>query len=205
MRIMMFRALVCCAALIIGLLAALNVAAQSAGVCSGSTCSSSAKAGPLNLRNFVDGSPKTGATQSVAVAPGKAGRSRHHHKAKPMARLRHEATSAASEPPAASTVAPALTAEATSAYAEHSPDDVQVVPGGEVNAIDHGMGNNSSAAEASAAVPGGEPYKPSDAPASANGIASYPTMPDDFWMGRFWAVIGNGYLALMAMIKQLFG
>jgi hypothetical protein len=220
MHIMMFRAFVCCAALIIGLLAVVGVTAQSAAVCSGTTCGSSAKAAPLNLMNFINGSAKAGATQSVAAAPGKASRGRHRHKVKTAARSRSEGRFASSEPPAASPEPPAVSPEpaapspeppalptaATAAYAAHSPDDVQVVSGDEVNAIDLATSNtDNSTAKTSGVAPGAEPYKPSDAPAPANGSAGNATMGDDSWMGRFWATIGNGFIALVGMVRQLFG
>lgn len=199
---MMFRAVVCCAALIIGLLAALNVTAQSAGACNGGSCGS---AQPLNLMNFMNGSGKASAAKPAAAAPAKTAATKHRHPAKTAARSGSDV-----EPPAVS-------AAAASAYAEHSYNDVQVVSGEEVNAIDRAMGNaNAPAAETNGVASGNresvkwadanefraEQYKPASAPAPASEPIT--TFRDDSWMGRFWSMIGDGYLALMAMIKQLF-
>ena len=215
MRIMMFRAVVCCAALIVGLLAALNVAAQSASVCSnGATCNASGKA-PLNLMNFMNGSGQTGAAKAgAAPAPAKTAATKHRHPTKTAARSNSDVVPLASEPPA-------LSAAAATAFAAHSPDDVQVVSGDEVNAIDLAMGNaGNSTAETNGAAPDTdnrdrtkwadasefrtEQFNPVSAPAPANEPTSTTTIRDDSWMGRFWSTIGDGYVALIAMIKQLF-
>jgi hypothetical protein len=221
MSVMMFRAFLCCAALIVGLLAALNVTAQSAGACNGTTCG---KPQPLNLMNFMNGSGQAGTATSVAAAPAKGGTktssARHRHKVKTAARSQSEVT----PPPAATSESPALPAAAATAYAAHSADDVQVVSGDEVNAIDLAMGNaNSAATETNGSSPGAEndnrdrvkwaeanefrteQFKPTAAPAPAKEPAGDSTMRDDSWMGRFWSAIGDGYVVLIAMIKQLFG
>src|SRR5262249_34583649 len=102
----------------------------------------------------------------------------------------------------------------------HSSNDVQVVSGDEVNAIDRAVGNaNGSAGEtngtssdnhdgskwAAANEFRAEQFKPTSAPPPATEPAGHTTFRDDSWMGRFWSMIGDGYRALMAMIKQLFG
>jgi hypothetical protein len=236
---MMFRAIICCVALIAGLLAALNVTAESAGACSGTACGSSGKPQPLNLMNFMNGSGQSSSSQSnsgqaaavTSTAPAKSpSAKRRHHKAKAVARSNSEAVSApaaASESPAlpaAASEQPALPAAATAALAATAPDDVQVVSGDEVNAIDLAMGKASGpAAETNGVSPGAEndnrdsikwadakefraeQFKPSAEPAPAKVPTSDSAMRDDSWMGRFWSAIGDGYVALIAMIKQLFG
>jgi len=216
---MMFRAIICCVALIVGLLAALNVTAESAGACNGTTCS---KPAPLNLMNFMNGSGQSssGSSQAAAVtstAPTKAAIAKHRrHKPKIAARSNSDAAPSQ----AAASEQPALPAAAATAYAAHAADDVQVVSGDEVNAIDLAAG---SATETNGASPGAgnddgdrakwadasefrtEQYKPSAAPAPVKAPASDSTLRDDSWMGRFWSAIGDGYVALIAMIKQLFG
>jgi len=223
---MMFRAIICCVALIVGLLAALNVTAESAGACNGTTCG---KPAPLNLMNFMNGSGQTstgqsGSTQAATVtstAPVKtATTKRRHHKAKTAARSNSEAT----PPSTAASEQPALPAAAATAYAAHAPDDVQVVSGDEVNAIDRAMTSaNGASAETNGVSPGADSdnrdrvkwadanefradqYQPSAAaPAPVKAPASDSTLRDDSWIGRFWSTIGDGYVALIAMIKQLF-
>jgi hypothetical protein len=223
---MMFRAFLCCATLIVGLLAALNVTAQSAGACNGTACG---KPAPLNLMNFMNGSGQSSTGQNsssqaatiTSTAPVKtATTKRRHHKAKTATRSNSEVT-----PPAAASPEPAaLPATAATAYAAHSADDVQVVSGDEVNAIDLAMSNaNGSATETNGSSPGAEndnrdrvkwaeanefrteQFKPTAAPAPAKAPTGDSTVRDDSWMGRFWSAIGDGYVALIAMIKQLFG
>jgi hypothetical protein len=219
MSFMMFRAIICCAALIVGLLAAVNVTAQSAGACNGTACSASGKAQPLNLMSFMNGSGKTGTMRSAA-APARTGTGRHRHKVKTAARSHNEdapAATASSELPAA------LPAAAATAYAANSPNDVQVVSDDEVNAIDLAMNNsNSAAAEtngtarptesdndnrvkwADANEFGAEQFKPSAAPAPAKETTGDNSVRDDSWIGRFWSTIGDGFVALVAMVRQLF-
>ena len=222
MSVMMFRAFVCCAALIVGLLAALNVTAQSAGACNGTTCS---KPAPLNLMNFMNGSGQAGTATSVAAAPAKSGTktstTKHRHKVKTATRPQSETT----PPPAAAAEPASLPAAATADYAAHAPDDVQVVSGDEVNAIDLAMTKaNGAAPETNGVSPGAdndgrnrvkwadakefraEQFKPTVAPAPAKETTGGNTaLRDDSWMGRFWSTIGDGYVALIAMIRQLFG
>ena len=225
MSVMMFRAIICCVALIVGLLAALNVTAESAGACNGTTCG---KPAPLNLMNFMNGpgqssTSQSGSTQAAAVtstAPVKtATTKRRHHKAKIATRSNSEAP----PPQTAASEQPALPAAAATAFAAHAPDDVQVVSGDEVNAIDRAMGKaDAPVAETNGVSPGtendnsdrlkwadakefgAEQYKPSAAPAPVKAPAGDSTLRDDSWIGRFWATLGDGYVALIAMIKQLF-
>jgi hypothetical protein len=213
MRIMMFRAAISCVALIIGLLAALNVTAQSAGACNGASCGS---AQPLNLMNFMNGSGRAGTVKTAAPAATESTK-------RAAARHRHSVKTAAPAPDDAVVPSPALPAAAASAYAEHSADDVQVVTGEEVNAIDLAMSKTDKpAAETSGTALGAgsdnpdqlkwanakefraEQYKPASTPAPASDTTTNTTFRDDTWMGRFWSMIGDGYVTLMAMIKQLF-
>jgi hypothetical protein len=218
MSVMMFRAIICCAALIVGLLAALNVTAESAGACNGTSCG---KPAPLNLMNFMNGSGQSGSTQAATVtstAPTKTATTKHRrHKAKTATRSNSDAT----PPSTAASEQPAL--PAATAYAAHAPDDVQVVSGDEVNAIDRAMGDGGGASsETNGVSPGaendnrdrvkwadasefrGEQFKPSATPAPVTAPANDSPLRDDSWMGRFWSTIGDGYVALIAMIKQLF-
>lgn len=223
---MMFRAIICCIALIVGLLAALNVTAESAGACNGTTCG---KPAPLNLMNFMNGSGQSSASQNssgqaaavTSTAPVKtATAKRRHHKPKIATRSSNDVAPSQ----AAAPEQPALPAAAATAYAAHSADDVQVVSGDEVNAIDRAMSNaNGASTETNGVSPGAEndnrdrvkwadandfradQYKPSAAPAPVKTPAGDSTLRDDSWMGRFWSTIGDGYVALIAMIKQLFG
>ncbi|WP_157100282.1 hypothetical protein [Rhodoplanes sp. Z2-YC6860] len=213
---MMFRAIVSCVALVLGLLAALDVTAQSAGACNGASCSSTQ---PLNLMNFVNGSGKAGTAKAAApaaTASAKKTATKHRHPVKTATRASEDAVAPSPEQQ------PALPT-AASADTEHSEGDVQVVSGDEVNAIDLAMSKSDKPpAETNGTAPGAEndnpdrakwadanefrteQYKPSSAPAPAPDTTNSTAFRDDTWMGRFWSVIGDGYVALMAMIKQLF-
>ena len=218
-RTMMFRAILSCVALVVGLLAALDVTAQSAGACNGASCGSTQ---PLNLMNFTNGSGKTGTAKTAATASAKKTATKHRHPVKTATRASETATQAPEEAAAPPPEQPASPA-AASAAAEHPTDDVQVVSGDEVNAIDLAMSKaDKPAAETNGTAPGAgsdnpdrtkwadakefraEQYTPSSAPPPAADTTSNTTFRDDTWMGRFWSVIGDGYVALMAMIKQLF-
>ena len=214
---MMYRATICCAALIFGLLAALSVTAQSAGACNGTACTAG-KPQPLNLMSFMGGSAKAGSAKPAETRTATAGPTkRRHATTKAAVRLNRDAipaSAAAAEPSA-------LPVEAATAYASQSAEDVQVVSGDELNAIDLAM--NSSTAEtngtasrndnetrdlikwADAAQSRAIQSKPVSAAAPANQTTGSETPRDDSWIGRFWAALGDGYLALASMVRQLFG
>jgi hypothetical protein len=133
-EVMVFRAIICCAALIVGLLATLSATAQSAGAPQ-----------PLNLMSFMHGSAKAGSTGTASAKTASSSK-RRHITTRTAARPHHGITAisaASSEPP----VAPVA---AATAYASQSAEDVQVVSGDDVNAIDLAM--NSSAPETDGAA-----------------------------------------------------
>src|SRR5690242_17102258 len=101
--VMVFRAIICSAALIFGLLATLSVAAQSAGAPQ-----------PLNLINFMQGPAKAGAATKTATAS-----TNKHRRAKTAARPRRELAAA----PAASAETAVMPA-AAAAPASQSTEDV---------------------------------------------------------------------------------
>lgn len=205
---MVFRAIICSAALIFGLLATLSVTAQSAGAPQ-----------PLNLMNFMQGSTKAGTAAKTATAS-----TSKHRRAKTAAGPRRN--------PAATPAASAETAvmpAAAAAYALQSTEDVQVVSSDEVNAIDLAM--NSSAAETngtsfqsdsgmrdrlksadaspfpandgkpdSTAVPATRP-----ATSTTDSAARTDEIARESWINRFWSAIGDGFVALTSMVRQLFG
>jgi len=213
---MMYRATICCAALIFGLLAALSVTAQSAGACNGTACTAG-KPQPLNLMSFMGGSAKAGSakpaeTRTATPGPTK----RRHATTKAAVRLNRDAipaSAAAAEPSA-------LPVEAATAYASQSAEDVQVVSGDELNAIDLAM--NSSATETSGASGNDSDArdrfqwadatqfqagqdKPDNAAAPSNQTTGGGIPRDDSWIGRFWSALGDGFVALVGMVQQLFG
>lgn len=224
MRTMMFRAIISCVALVIGLLAALDVTAQSAGACNGASCGS---AQPLNLMNFINGSGKSGTAKTAAPATTASARktaTRHRHHTKTATRAPEDAVAPSPEQPA---LPAAASADAQPPAAEHSADNVQVVSGDEVNAIDLAMSKadkppaetNGTAPDAGSDNPDRakwadakefrtEQYKPGStsmrSPAPVSDTTSNNTFRDDSWMDRFWSTIGDGYVMLMTMIKQLF-
>lgn len=201
---MMFRAIICCAALVFGLLAALSATAQSADA-----------PRPLNLMSFMHGSAKTG---PAGTGPAKtASTAKHRHAAVGTVARRDrngDATSAAPSGP------PALPAAATTAYASQSTEAVQVVSGDEVNAIDLAMNNSATETNgtasrsdsetrdlvkwADAAQSRANQSKPIGAAAPANDTPGSETPRDDSWIGRFWATIGDGFVALADMVWRLF-
>ena len=199
---MVFRAILCCAALVFGLLAALSATAQSAGA-------------PLNLMSFMHGQTKAAPAKTVAAKTANAAK---HRRTAVRAAARHDRN--IDTTPASTAEPPELPAAAAAAYASHSTDDVQVVSGDEVNAIDLAM--NSSTAEtngassrkdddirdlvkwADAAQSRAVQGSPMSTAAPSNGTTGSGTARDDSWIGRFWAAIGDGYLALLDMLKRLF-
>ena len=209
---MVFRAIICCAALVFGLLAALSATAESAGTCSGAACNAAGKPQPLNLMSFMRGS-KAG---PAGTASAKTASTTKH---------RHATTKTAARAPGdiaaqavASSEPPVLPVAVTTAYASQSAEDVQVVSGDEVNVIDLAM--NSSAAETSGAASRAEseardrlksadatPFganqgKSDNAAAPSNEPAGNSVPRDDSWMTRFWSAIGNGFVALVGMVRQ---
>jgi hypothetical protein len=213
---MIFRAIICCAALIFGLLAALGAAAESVGACSGAACNAAGKPQPLNLMSFMRGSAKAGPAGTAAAKTASTTK-RRHATTKTAARARGDGIVAA----AASSEPPVLPVAASTAYASQPAEDVQVVSGDDLNAIDLAM--NSSAAETNGATyrtdsEARDRFKSADAtPLSANqGKSDNAAAPlnepagngaprDDSWMTRFWSAIGDGFVALAGMVRQLFG
>ena len=195
---MMFRAIICCAALVLGLLAALSATAQSASAPQ-----------PLNLMNFMHGSAKAG--------PAGAGSS----KATSASKHRRAAARTADRPSRdVAATSSALPAAAATAYAAQSTEDVQVVSGDELNVIDLAMNGSASETNGAASRNDSETHdlikwtdaaqfratqrKPDSAAAPSTETTGSGTPRDDSWIGRFWAVIGDGYLALAEMLKRLF-
>ena len=221
---MMFRAIICCAALIFGLLAALGATAQSAGA-----------PPPLNLMSFMRGSAKAGPAGTASAKT--ASTTKHRHAStKTAARVYREVAApvvVSSEPP----VPQAAAATADALQSDVQPQsDVQVVSGDELNVIDLAM--DSSAAETNGAASRtdgeardrlksadaneflAEQYKPDSAAAPSNEVANAGSgiARDDgiaresgreswreSWMTRFWSAIGDGFVALVGMVRSLFG
>ena len=211
---MMVRAIVCCAALIIGLLATLAATAQSAGAAGG-------KSAPLDLMAFMRGGAKASGKAVVNTASVKP--AKHKRSASRPAPRADRVPLPAARPEAA--VLPAA-----AAYASHADHEVQVVTGDQLNAIDLAMLRNPpetvGAAQKTdamdtdvnvriaAAETGSWPGSPTalpDRPARGNIDAprghtrddAQDNSKDDSWMGRFWSRIGDGFIALAAMVRQL--
>ena len=207
--VMMFRAIICCTALIFALLAALSATAQSAGAPQ-----------PLNLMKFMNGAGKSGSTGMASAKT--ASTSKHRHATtRTAARPYRDVTTTSSEP--------AMPVAAATAYASQSADDVQVVSGDEVNAIDLAMNNSgpetngvSSRADseardrfkvADAALFQANQGTPDSAAAPAketaagtgDGTARADEIARESWINRFWSAIGDGFVALTGMVRQLFG
>ncbi len=212
---MVVRTLICCTALILGLLAALSATAQSAGVCNGTACRSAEKARPLDLMSFMRGRAK---------ADTKAGRRSSAKSATHSSQKRHAGRSAARadrRPDSASEAQPAALPTAAAASYAAEAEDVQVVTGDQLNIIDLAMSRATSETVGSAprienregtslkladaGAPGDTTPKIAPTPDKTSAIAPRDDSPrDDSWIGRFWAAIGDGFVALVAMVRQLF-
>jgi hypothetical protein len=79
---MMVRAIICCAALILGLLATIGATAQSAAVCNGPGCRAVEMSRPLDLMAFMRGGGQTSAKyepSGTAPCPRKSARRSTRH------------------------------------------------------------------------------------------------------------------------------
>ena len=211
---MVVRALICCTVLLLGLLVALSATAQSAGACTGAACRATEKSRPLDLMSFMRGRTKADNGAGRQAAAKTATQSpKNRHAGRSTARAGRLPDSAPETQP------DSLPAAAAAAYAAVS-QDVQVVTGDQLNAIDLAMVRTPS--ETVGAAPRAEPREdapvkladagevreaaPKSAPKSAlrTSPARDDAPRDDSWIGRFWATIGDGFVALVAMVRQLF-
>jgi hypothetical protein len=227
---MMARAIICCAALILGLLAMLGATAQSAGVCNAPGCRAVEKSRPLDLMAFMRGGGKTAGKTTAA----KTGKHRHgvSRPAPPPAPDKAPDTAPDVVPDLATLPQPrALPTAAAAAYAAHAEDTVQVVTSDQLNTIDLAMLGSSpetvgatpktdtdasgtgriAAAEASQvhdqvrdALGPSDTAAPPVKPATQSNEALRDDARDDSWMGRIWSAVGDGFVALVAMVRQLF-
>ena len=244
---MMVRAIICCAALVLGLLATLGATAQSA-----------AKGRPLDLMAFMRADAKAGAKTAAKTTAGKT--SKHRPGASRSAARADQApgiaTNSATNLATELATDPATPAQpaplpAAAAYAAHGGDDVrndvQVVTSDQLNAIDLAM-LRSAPETVGAAQKTDTDVSAHITPADAGQArdqardqvrdqvrdlafnpdkgATSPVKPagrgdavprddarddarndarDDSWMGRIWSAVGDGFVALMAMLRQLFG
>jgi hypothetical protein len=234
--VMMVRAIICCAALILGLLATIGATAQSAAVCNGPGCRAVEMSRPLDLMAFMRGGGQTSAKNAGKSSTAKTGKHRHgtgHGTSRPAPRPAPEkapdvapdttpdlARDRATDPATSSQPAAPPTA-AAAAYAAHAENEVQVVTSEQLNTIDLAMlrsspetvgatpktetdaGDRLAATAADANAASG----PNDAAASAGRPASQSNeaLRDESWMGRIWSAVGDGFVALVAMVRQLFG
>jgi len=216
---MLVRAFICCTALILGLLATLGATAQSAGACNGAACRPAEKSRPLDLMSFMRGRAKTDARTDVRtnVRPGRqsAAKTATHS---PKSRQAGGSTARSDNlPDAAPETLPAAAAAAYAAEPNEAQRDVQVVTGDQLNAIDLAM--LRAPAETVGAAPRietDEPRESASNPAKVSATAPrVPGLPrddpprdvslprDDSWIGRFWAAIGDRFVVLVAMVRQL--
>ena len=236
---MMVRAIICCAALILGLLAMLGATAQSAGVCNGPGCRAVEKSRPLDLMAFMRGGAQTSAKTAGKTATAKSGKHRHGV-SRPSPRPAPDKAPDAT-PDVAPGLAPdlatlpqpsALPAAAAAAYAAHADDNVQVVTSDQLNTIDLAMLGSSpetvgatpktdTDGSGTSRIPAAEASQvhdqvrdaigPSDTaaspgkPATQSNEALRDDARDDSWMGRIWSAVGDGFVALVAMVRRLFG
>jgi hypothetical protein len=207
--VMLVRAFICCTALVLGLLVMLGATAQSAGACNGAACRPAAKSHPLDLMSFMNGRAK---------ADNKAGRPSAAKTATHSSRSRQTGRPTARPDNLPDSAPEAMPAAAAAAYAAE-PRDVQVVTGDQLNVIDMAM--LRTPAETVGAAPRVETVEAAltkladvGAPRENASSTALPTVEaeaprddtpsDDSWMGRFWAAIGDRFVVLVTMLRQLF-
>lgn len=227
---MMARAIVCCAALILGLLAPLGATAQPGGVCNGPGCRATESSRPLDLMAFMRGGAKT-AAKSTTAKTGKTGKHRRGS-SRPATRPAPESAPDTTPDPTrdvATLSQPAAlpSAAAAAAYAADADHDVQVVTSDQLNPIDLAMlrsapetvgatpKTGSDASERTTSADASQIHDqirnaasgPGDAAASPGKQTSHSdaALRDESWMGRIWSAVGDGFVTLVAMVRLLFG
>jgi hypothetical protein len=201
----MFRIIVGCTALILGLLLSLNVAATAA--CEDGACPTAAKAKPLDIMQFM----REQAASTRAAKP----RGDNVRAAAKAQRPARRAVAARPKPAA-------LPTEASGSFASQPDSAVQVMASGELNAIDRAA---AAPAETVGAAPAAEPNvqlvdagefndidrKAEDHPplfadsgpvadANANDGSAHAS-----WVQRIWSALGNLFGALATAAHQLTG
>jgi hypothetical protein len=182
----MLRTIGCCAALILGLLLSLSLAAVPAGACEGAGCRTAATAKPLDLMKFMH--------RPTAAARAKA-RPAHIRSA---AQHKHQ-TAAGQQPP------DQLPVEAAAAFASQSNPQVQVVSFDEVNSIDR-IADAVPAETVGAAISGDQNVQliaaqdVNDIDRKAAGGRTHIS-----WLQRIWSALGSALDALAAATRQLIG
>ena len=215
---MMARAIICCAALILGLLATLGATAQSVE-----------KSRPLDLMSFMRGGAQSSGKSAAKTTAAKS--SKHRHGSKRPAKRPDKARDVAALPSPAP-----LRSAAASVYASHAENDVQVVTSDQLNPIDLAMLRSSPETDGTAqkaetnvgltSADAGQVHdqvrdqiqdqvqdQAGDAAPKVDNASATRTQPvsqdadalrDESWMGRLWSAVGDGFVALVAMIRQLF-
>jgi hypothetical protein len=212
---MLVRAFICCTALVLGLLVMLGATAQSAGTCNGAACRAAAKSHPLDLMSFMRGRAKADAKSGT-----KAGRQSAAGGATHSSKSRHAGRSTARPDNLPDSAPEPLPAAAAAAYAAEL-RDVQVVAGDQLNVIDLAMLRTpaepvgtaprveTGEATSTKLADAGAPHESAAKPDKLSASAALPTREaqaprDDSWMGRFWTAIGDRFVVLVAMLRQLF-
>jgi hypothetical protein len=235
---MLVRAIICCAGLILGLLATLGATAQTASVCNGPGCRAVEKSQPLDLMAFMRGGVQTSAKAVGKTGTAKNGKHRRGTSRPAPRPAPDKAPGITPGPSPDSDLAPdvaalsqpaALPVAAAASYAAHPENDVQVVSSDQLNTIDLAMlrsapetvgatpktdaSGSVTAADAgqvhdqvrdAASGPSDPAAASPNKPASRNTDAPRDDARDDSWMGRIWSAVGDGFVALFAMLRQLF-
>jgi hypothetical protein len=198
---MMLRTIVCCAALVLGLMLSLKVSAAPA--CDGAACPTTAPAKPLNIMQFM----REQAASTRAAKP-RHGNTRTTANARPAPRL------AAARPKPAT-----LPVGAAKSFASQPEENVQVVASDEVNAIDRAA---DTPAETVGAAVIDDPIvqmvdadefndidrKANPLPVSIarNGDApAHNEQANWSWRQWIWSALGSTLAALTAAVHQLIG
>jgi hypothetical protein len=221
--VMVVRALISCTALILGLLAALGATAQPAGACNGAACRPVEAARPLDLMSFMRGraraDTKKGTSTGTRTGRQSAANSTTHS---PQSRRAGRPAGRADRLP--DSAQQTLSLPAAAAYAAET-QGVQVVTGDQFNTIDLAMSRTPPETIGSAprVEPGddtpikladaGAPRQTTPTPEKSSTMATRDDPPrndsrndprNDSWIDRFWAAIGDSFVVLVAMVRQLF-
>jgi hypothetical protein len=191
--VMMFRTIVCCAALVLGLLPSLNVSAAPA--CDGAACEPMAKSKPLDIMQFM----REQAASTRAVKP-------QHGNIRTTA-----TTPRAARPKTTARTKPArLPAEAATSFATQPDPGVQVVAGEEFNAID-GTATAVPAETTGAAVATGPDVQLVDAEEfndidrKAAGGTSNDGRANPSWLQWIWSALSGTLTAVATAVHHLIG
>jgi hypothetical protein len=207
---MLFRAILCCAALILALLFGLKAGATPAD----------AGGKPLDLMQFMrEQAASTRKAEAARHATAKRRRAaeRAHRKPRAVAakpKEKEQAVAAKPQPPAVLPMP--MPREAAASFAAQPPPEVEVVASDEINSIDlageaaspETVGAPPAAAEppVEVAAAGALDALDRDSSAAAPAASSPPVVEAEAsWMQWLWSAVSGAFAALAAAVRQLIG